>query len=115
MCELVRLWRKPTSTFRGRPETCARGDLGYLHVLVEDATTAKAALEQAGLEVAAVHDVKVIPIPDRPGAIAETCRKFSDEGEHLEVIYMAGNALVVGTESMRREIAGRRMGEARYD
>jgi hypothetical protein len=88
---------------------------GYIHLLVEDARAARAALEEAGFDVSGEHEVDVFEIQNRPGALAELIRRYSDAGENIEVLYMAGGSkVVVGTEGMRREISGVKIEDARY-
>ena len=88
---------------------------GYVHFLVEDAERAIELLDKEGLEVVDVHDVDVIQIENRPGAMADVVRTYSNEGENLEILYTASNdRVVIGTESMRQPIKGVRTSEARY-
>jgi hypothetical protein len=92
------------------------GDMwGYIHLLVEDARGARAALEEAGFDVSGEHEVDVFELENRPNALAELIRKFSDAEQNIEVLYMAGRSrIVVGTESMRRDITGVKVEDARY-
>jgi hypothetical protein len=88
---------------------------GYIHLLVEDAPAARVVLEEAGFDVSGEHEVDIFEIENRPGALAELIRKYSDMGENIEVLYMAGGSrVVVGTESMRRAISGVKVKDARY-
>ena len=48
-----------------------------LHVLVEDAAGARAALEQEGYEAGGERDVLVVQLEDRPGAAGETLRRIA--------------------------------------
>ncbi|MDQ3985490.1 MAG: amino acid-binding protein [Actinomycetota bacterium] len=87
---------------------------GYLHILVENAERTRTALNEAGFEISSEHDVDVLDVEDRPGAMVEAFRKYSDAGENLEVIYFAGrDRLVIGTESMRRHVPGVKVKDAR--
>ena len=85
---------------------------GYLHVLVEDPTRAREAVEKAGFEVDAEQPVEVVEVEDRPGTIAGALRPFRDAGRNISVLYMATNTRVaIGTEDMRSERPGIRMSD----
>lgn len=87
---------------------------GYVHVLVEDPSAARAAIEAAGFQVAGEHEVEVVDIEHRTGGLAEAVRRYTDAGQNMEVAYMATESrLVIGTEDMRKEIPGVRVGDAR--
>lgn len=88
---------------------------GYAHVLVDEPEKARAALEEAGLEVTSEHEVDLVEIEDRPGAIRDACRTYAERDDNIEVLYMARDRLVIGTESMRRSRSGVRVEDARYD
>jgi hypothetical protein len=86
---------------------------GFMHVLVDSGDDARAVLEEAGFEVTGVMDVSVHDIDDRPGSLLELCKSYGDDGDNVEVLYSAGNRRwVIGTESMRTEIPGRRLGDS---
>jgi hypothetical protein len=83
---------------------------GYIHVLTEDGTSAREAIERAGFEVDAEQPVEVIGLEDRPGAIADALRPFREAGRNISVLYMATNTrVVIGTEDMLAERAGVKM------
>jgi hypothetical protein len=67
---------------------------GTLHLLVEDAPAARAALEGAGFRVEE-RDVLLGEIEDRPGAIGELARKLADVGVNIEFAYLTAGARVV--------------------
>jgi hypothetical protein len=72
-----------------------------MHVLVEDAAGARAALEQAGYEAGGERDVLVVQLEDRLGAAGETLRRIAGTGANLDLTYLAtGTRLVVGTEEL---------------
>ena len=76
---------------------------GVLHLLVEDAGAARAALEGAGIEVAGEREVLVVEIEDQPGAFGAVARKIANEGVNFDLVYMATNTrLVVGTNDMEK-------------
>jgi hypothetical protein len=88
---------------------------GYIHLLVEDGAAARAVLEEAGFDISGEHEVDVFEIENRPGALADLIRRYSEAGENIEILYMAGGSrVVVGTESMRRSISGVKVEDARY-
>lgn len=68
---------------------------GILHVLVEDADTARQAAEDAGFEVRGERDVVVVDIDDRPGALGELTRRIADQGVNVDLLYLATATRVV--------------------
>jgi hypothetical protein len=88
---------------------------GYLHLLVNDAGAARAALERIGLEVAAEHDVELSSVDGGQDAILAAISRYTDEERNVEVLYMCQDGrLVVGTEDMRKAVPGVKMRDARY-
>ena len=88
---------------------------GFIHYLVDDAAPAVQALADMGCEVLDVHDVDLVPAQNRPGALAEICEDYAARGENIEVLYLGvDNHVIVGTESMRRPIVGKRTSDASY-
>lgn len=76
---------------------------GVLHILVEDAGAARAALEGAGIEVAGEREVLVVDIDDQPGAFGALARKIANEGVNFDLTYLATNTrLVIGTNDMEK-------------
>ena len=76
---------------------------GVLHVLFEDATGARAALEGAGLEVGAEREVLVVEIEDQPGAFGAIARKIANEGINFDLAYLATRTrLVIGTNDLEK-------------
>jgi hypothetical protein len=70
---------------------------GVLHVLVEDASAARQALEGAGYTVAAEREAVVLDdVEDRPGFLGDTARRLAAGNVNLEVAYLAtGTRLVL--------------------
>ena len=70
---------------------------GILHVLVEDASAARQALEGAGYTVAAEREAVVLDVvEDRPGFLGDTARRLAAGNVNLEVAYLAtGTRLVL--------------------
>ena len=65
---------------------------GIIHVLVEDAAAARAALEGAGIKVEGETEPLLIDMTadaDRPGALGEIARKIADAGVNVQVVYLA--------------------------
>jgi hypothetical protein len=88
---------------------------GFLHLLVEDAAPARRAIESAGFEVTSEHAVDVVPAEDRPGALADIVKRYSDAARNIEVLYTARTGhVVLGTEDMQQPRYGVRMDEAKY-
>ena len=88
----------------------AVGGDGILHVLVEDADQARAALEAAGLEVREERDVVVLEgLPHEPGALGEVLRRISNANVNVDLLYLTvgGSAVMCGTDlAGLREAAG---------
>ena len=73
---------------------------GTIHLLVADEAAARAALEGAGITIAAERDVIVADMSgqDRPGAMGAMARRVADAGVNVELVYVAmGNRGVIGT------------------
>jgi hypothetical protein len=65
---------------------------GIIHVLVEDATKAKQALEGAGIKFEGEADALVMDVvgnQDRPGALGEMARAVSNAGVNIQACYLA--------------------------
>ena len=77
------------------------GGRGVAHLLVEDASKARQALEGAGVTVEGEADALVIDVEDRPGALGEIARKIADAGVNITFGYLAtNNRLVLGAEDV---------------
>ena len=59
---------------------------GVLKVVVDDPAAARAAFEKASLQF---HETQVVdvPLPDKPGALAELCAKLAEEGHSIDYVY----------------------------
>ena len=73
-----------------------------IHLLVEDPSAARSALEGAGFEVSDERDVLVVEVEDRPGTMAEVARKIADAGANIELAYttFGGVKLVLGVDDL---------------
>jgi hypothetical protein len=88
---------------------------GFLHILVDDAATARTALDDAGIEVADEHDVVIHHMENRPGTAFEVIKQYLGEERNIEVIYSNDDGgLIIGTEDMRPLRPGVKMKDARY-
>lgn len=81
---------------------------GIVHLLVEDAAGARAALEGAGIKVEGETDVIVSPPlsdadVDTPGRFGTMARALADAGINITLGYMASkNRVVLGTSDNAR-------------
>ena len=75
---------------------------GVLHLLVEDAGTARRALEGAGYAVAAEREALVLAdVDDRPGYLGEMAGRMAGADVNIEVAYLAtGTRLVFGVDDL---------------
>lgn len=74
------------------------GGNGTIHVLVEDAAAARAALEGAGLRIDAEAEAIVLDVSagvDRPGTAAGLAKTIADAGVNVQVAYTATHDRVV--------------------
>lgn len=79
------------------------GRHGEVHVLVEDAGSARSALESAGFTVSDERDVVVVQLEDRPGSWGDAARKLADAGVNIDWHYLAtGTRMVVATADLEK-------------
>ena len=71
------------------------GGKGVGHVLVEDVTKARQALQSVGTRVTGEQDVLVLEIEDKPGSLGKVTRKIADAGVNLSTVYLATKTRVV--------------------
>lgn len=73
------------------------GGEGHVHLLVEDAAAARAALEGAGYTVDGEREAVVLDVAgdDRPGKLGELARKAADGGVNLAACYVAAGSRLV--------------------
>jgi len=69
----------------------AAGGQFPVRVLVEEADSARKALEEAGISVEEVKQPFVVSVEDRPGALAAFARKLADAGVNVESSYVLGD------------------------
>jgi hypothetical protein len=68
------------------------GDRGVIHVLVEDAAAARAALEAAGVTIEAESEPLVSDVSAgkaTPGTVGQMARAIADAGVNLRALYIA--------------------------
>lgn len=75
----------------------AAGGKGTIHILVEDASSARQALEGIGAKVQDEQDALIIDITDKPGALGEVARKIANAGANITASYLATNTRLVIT------------------
>jgi hypothetical protein len=80
---------------------------GFAHLLVEDATGARRALDAAGIKVEGESDVEIVDLAeadvDRPGALGEKTRGAADAGVNLRFVYLATHdRAIIGADDMER-------------
>ena len=71
------------------------GGEGWVHILVDDAAAARAALEGAGMSVASESEVVVADAEDQPGNLGATARKLAEAGVNVELFYVSNGLKLV--------------------
>ena len=73
------------------------GGHGHVHLLVEDAGAAKAALAGAGVTIEGERQAVVVDVSseDRPGKLAELAEAIAGAGVNLAACYVASRSRVV--------------------
>ena len=73
------------------------GGHGHVHLLVEDAGTARTALEAAGVTIEGERDAVVVDVSseDRPGKLGDLAQSIADAGINLAACYVASRSRVV--------------------
>jgi hypothetical protein len=71
------------------------GGQAEIHVLVEDAEPAFAALDRAAISVELEQEVVVIAVEDRPGVLGDVTRKLGDTGVNISLSYLATDTRLV--------------------
>ena len=69
--------------------------VGVIHVLVNDAATARDAFTGADIMVTGEREVLVVDIEDRPGEMGRLARRFADAGVNIDLLYLATNTRAV--------------------
>jgi hypothetical protein len=77
-----------------------------IHILVEDAEAARAALTEAGIEVGPAKDVVMMGFEDRPGELGEIGHRIADTGTNIEVVYISCDGQLVLATSNNAAVTG---------
>jgi hypothetical protein len=72
------------------------GGRGEIHLLVQDAASAKQALDGAGFSVTAESEMVVARVEPKPGELGRVARALADAGVNIELAYPAENGLAFG-------------------
>ena len=76
---------------------------GIVHLLVDDATAARAALEASGFAVQDEREVIVVDVEDRPGALGVVARRIAGADVSLDLAYLGTNTrIVVGADDLEK-------------
>lgn len=77
---------------------------GFIHLLVEDSSAARGALEDAGFGIADEREAVVVDLHDKPGAMGEITRDLAEAGVDIDVAYtiFSGVRLVIVTEDTEK-------------
>jgi hypothetical protein len=74
---------------------------GVFHVLVDDASAARRALQGAGIEVRGERQVLVLTGDNRPGWLGEVARRIANAGVNIELVYVAmNNQVIIGVDNL---------------
>ena len=75
---------------------------GIIHILVEDAASAREAIEGAGMGVADQREALVVDIEDQPGSLGGMARALAEAGVNIELLYttFGGVKLVIVTDDL---------------
>ena len=73
------------------------GGHGHVHLLVEDAGTARTALEGGGVTIEGEREAVVVDVSseDRPGKLGDLAQSIADAGINLAACYVASRSRVV--------------------
>lgn len=79
----------------------AGGGAGEVHILVQSAQMARAALEEVSIPCGGERDVEVVSIVDQPGELGRHLRKIADAGVNVDLVYLATTTrLVLGSSDI---------------
>jgi hypothetical protein len=79
----------------------AAGPGSVVHLLVEDAAAARAALEGAGFSSIEEREVLAVDIDDSPGALGKLAGRIAAAGVNVDLVYLAtGPRLVLGAADL---------------
>lgn len=76
---------------------------GTFHLLVEDPSAARSALQGAGARVEGEREVLVVGIENKPGALGEIARRVANAGANIDLGYLtADGRLVLGVDDTEK-------------
>ena len=76
---------------------------GIAHILVDNISSARNALEKANIEVIDESDVLVLDVEDKPGELGRVCRCMADAGVNIDFFYVAANTrIVLGVDELEK-------------
>ncbi len=76
---------------------------GILHILVDDASGARRAIEAIGFNVISEREVFLLETEDRPGMLGEVSRKIANAGVNVDLLYKATKTkLVIGADDLEK-------------
>lgn len=79
---------------------------GVVHLLVNNAETARGSLESAGFEVRGERDVFVLDLGSmagQPGSGGELFRKIANAGINVDLVYFGeNNRLIIGSDDLEK-------------
>lgn len=79
------------------------GGKGEIHILVEDADKARAALEAKKIEVGKDRDVLVIDVQPVPGELGRKARALANAGVNVELTYLTEDRkLVLAVDDLKK-------------
>jgi hypothetical protein len=75
---------------------------GLIHILVEDGSAARKALEGVGISVADEREAVIVDLHNKPGAMGEITRDLAEAGVNIDVAYtiFTGVRLVILTDDV---------------
>ena len=72
---------------------------GEIHILVNNGSAARKALEEAGFDASKVRPMLVRTLENVPGTLGEAARKLADAGVNIDLMYLASdNRIVLGVD-----------------
>ena len=75
---------------------------GVIHLLVDDALRARAALDDAGIGIADEREALVVDIENQPGSLGELARRLAEASVNIELAYttFGGVRIVIVTDDL---------------
>ncbi len=68
---------------------------GIMHILVENGSAARKALEESNFEVREEHEVLVVDAITGPGGLGQIARKLADADINLDLVYLTEKVQLV--------------------